>query len=707
MQKEMTPNQTPSYMHKYSRKWCYLTKYYLFLFLVLICIVQVKLFGSKFGSNDNVGMSQIANGGFTGRPSEHLIFINSIIGVVLKWLYTITQSVQWYSVLMIVSLISAVTVFLKSLSPNPGLLSYRTTVCLSFLIIYPGLSERVFSINYSSTAYFCTSLGFSSLVISLKYQKSYLAWGPIIICILGFLWREPAFLSVCPIWLILIALQYRRKDIRRFSSNIALSVGLLATSKIIDFLVRDSTPQWIKFYKLNKLRGLVHGNVIIENFLNDRGIQFLSKSLAIPRINLEFFFGWFYSYSIMGSLQLRKMVDLIISYSLISNFEIGTIAKAELAKILLFLVAVLFFLIRFNYRFRFRYLALFCFIAFFHLISVSYIEQFIRTPKYVTDGLQFNVLVAGLTVLICEIYSRRSSKTEWHLPKNYLKPIYFALILSLLQNMSSLPEQFRVAKIARVEFERNTRNFERNLLELKNGFDQPFIAFESPVELGDLSPWSNFRMTSIRSIPLGWTMSSPLEQSRLSFFGVSDDINQALLKGELSILSSINSSTPYHLQRYLMTNFDKCLTIQSKVLTDSRFGLTRFEQSPDCESGVFTSSTLNEEVFMTEPHFSVFLTNCGNLPQNRTVEFDLHSPFGQFAKPFQIELNYMGRNSAPTKLLYTIRPGGVNNLKIETSGCEIDIRSISNGVIPNLLDKKSTDARKLYFGVSRVSLISG
>jgi hypothetical protein len=666
----------------------------------------VKLFGSKFGTNDNVGMSQIANGGFAGRPSEHLIFVNSVIGVVLKWLYTITQWAQWYSALIVISLISAVTVFLKSLSPRPGSPSYWTIACLSFLIIYPSLSDHVFSINYSSTAYFCTSLGFSSLIISLKHPKKNLAWGPIIISVLGFLWREPAFLSVCPIWLILIALQYRRKDIRRYSWNIALLVGSLTTCKIIDFLIRESTPQWIQFYKLNTLRGLVHGNVIVEKIVNDHGFQFLSKSLAIPRINLEFFYGWFFSYSIMGDQQLRKMVNLINSYSSISNFEIGTIAKAELAKVLLYLVAVLSFLIRFKYRFRFRYLSLFCFIALFHLISVSYIEQFIRTPNYVTEGIQLNVLVAGLTVLICEIYSRNTSNTEEHLPNHFLKPIYFIVIFSLIQNISSLPEQSRVAKIAQVEFERNSRNFKRDLLELENDFDQPFVAFESPIELSDLSPWSDFRMTSIRSIPLGWTMSSPLEQSRLSFFGVSDDINQALLNGELSILSSIDSSTPYQLQRYLMTNFDECLTIQSKALTGSSFGLTRFEQSPNCESGVFTSSTLNEEVFMTEPDFSVFLTNCGNLPQNRTIEFDLHSPFGQFAKPFQIELNYMGHNLAPTKLLYTIKPGGVNNLKIETSGCEIDIHSISNGVIPNLLDKKSTDARTLYFGVSKVSLIS-
>jgi hypothetical protein len=705
MQNAIEPIHTPSYMHDFFQKRKF-KKYYLFLFLALICTVQVMLFGSKFGTNDNVGMSQIANGGFTGRPSEHLIFVNSLVGVFLKWLYSITQNVQWYSVLMIVSLISAVTVFLKSLRPKLGLLSYRDIVCLSFLIIYPSMSERVFSINYSSTAYFCTSLGFSSLIISLTYQKKFLVLGPIAICVLGFLWREPAFLSVCPIWLILLAMQYRRKDIRRFSWNIAVFVGLLATCKISDFLVRDSTPQWIRFYKLNNLRGKVHGNVVFEKLVNDYGIEFFSKSLAIPRINLEFFFAWFFSYSVMGDQQLGKLINLINSNSVFSDFEIGTIAKAETLKILLFLAAVLLFLIRFNYRYWFRYITLFCFLAFFHLISISYIEQFIRTPKYVTDGIQLNVIIAGLTVFICEIYARYTSNSEAALPKHYLKPIFFALLLAFIQNMSSLPEQFRVAKVAQVEFERNARSFERILLDSRNSFDQPFVAFESPIELADLSPWSNFRMTSIPSIPLGWTMSSPLEKSRLSFFGVSDDMDQAFLTGKLSILSATGSTTPFQVQRYLMTNFDECLNVQSNVLVGTNFMLTRFTKSTDCENGVFASSPLTGEVFLTHPDFSVFLTNCANLSQNRTIELDLHSPFGQFAKPFSIEVDYIGRNFASTKLLYTIKPGGVNILKIETSGCEIDIRSISSGVVPKLLDKKSTDARTLYFGVSKVAITS-
>jgi hypothetical protein len=324
----------------------------------------------------------------------------------------------------------------------------------------------------------------------------------------------------------------------------------------------------------------------------------------------------------------------------------------------------------------------------------------------VTDGIQLNVIIAGLTVFICEIYARYTSNSEAALPKHYLKPIFFALLLAFIQNMSSLPEQFRVAKVAQVEFERNARSFERILLDSRNGFDQPFVAFESPIELADLSPWSNFRMTSIPSIPLGWTMSSPLEKSRLSFFGVSDDMDQAFLTGKLSILSATGSTTPFQVQRYLMTNFDECLNVQSNVLVGTNFMLTRFTKSTDCENGVFASSPLTGEVFLTHPDFSVFLTNCANLSQNRTIELDLHSPFGQFAKPFRIEVDYIGRNFASTKLLYTIKPGGVNILKIETSGCEIDIRSISSGVVPKLLDKKSTDARTLYFGVSKVAITS-
>lgn len=80
----------------------------------------------------------------------------------------------------------------------------------------------------------------------------------------------------------------------------------------------------------------------------------------------------------------------------------------------------------------------------------------------------------------------------------------------------------------------------------------------------------------------------------------------------------------------------------------------------------------------------------------------MSSLFGIHAKPIQIKVNDIELTLAPTKLLYTIKSGGTNSLTIDTYGCEINIQSISPGVIPKLLDKNSIDTRTLYFGISKV-----
>ena len=54
-----------------------------------------------FESNDDIGMAHIVSGVTTGTPSAELIFSNILIGSVLKFLYGLTDRVNWYTLYLL------------------------------------------------------------------------------------------------------------------------------------------------------------------------------------------------------------------------------------------------------------------------------------------------------------------------------------------------------------------------------------------------------------------------------------------------------------------------------------------------------------------------------------------------------------------------------------------------------------------------------
>ena len=676
----------------------------LFCVISIFCGVQTLVIGSRFGTNDDVGMSQIANGGFTGAPSEHLIFINAVLGFALKFLYTIIPSIQWYSVLMVGSLVFSLSVFLEALMRQlkpRGAITKVTFLSATSTIILPTFINSVFEVNYSGTAYFCSILGFCSWLLYLEDSIYRVPIAPLFGCLLGFLWRDSAFYSVLPIWIVVVFVFYYRDYKREYLKSFVVLGLMLAFGRIADYFLKHSSQDWEAFHELNALRGSIHGNKIIDSVITNQGMQQLSESSGVPRINLDFFFNWFFSYNVMGTSSLQKLVEIISDYSKISIFQLGEVAKAEAGKSLAIYLAIWLILLLFNAPFKWQFLISSVLIVGFQLFTISYLEIYIRIPIYVIDGIQFSVSMAALLLLFSQLKSlensHHSQKRFWFM---VLIPFFLVLTLGLSERMENISNNVVAAKEVQDVFEQDVKNF-------KNLLTGPSVAFSAPFELANANPWSPFRMTEIPLITLGWGMSSPHQENRLAYFGADTDLDRALLQGDVSILSLTGSNTPYQVQRYLTSNFGECLEASTSSVVGTSLSLTRFAQTPTCDSQVFSSPPLGAEIFLTEPSFSAFVTNCRETIENKSVQFDLHSPFGIHAKPFRIELEFIGPNSAPTKLLYTIEPGKPNQLKIITYGCVIKVRAISSGVVPSLIDKNSPDSRTLYFGVSDLSLIPG
>ncbi|HBK82495.1 MAG TPA: hypothetical protein DDZ41_02685, partial [Flavobacterium sp.] len=104
------------------------------LSLMFLYIVVYAFLTPCFDSGDDFVMQSIASGTYTGTPDEHLVFINVILGFFLKFLYTNTQFINWYIVVLVgLQFISLYVIFLYLKLKN---VNFFIVVTSLFIAIY-------------------------------------------------------------------------------------------------------------------------------------------------------------------------------------------------------------------------------------------------------------------------------------------------------------------------------------------------------------------------------------------------------------------------------------------------------------------------------------------------------------------------------------------------------------------------------------------
>src|SRR5690242_15637487 len=66
------------------------------LFLIFFACVT-----PGYENNDDLGMQLIASGFYTGHPSECLVFTNFLLGLVLRCLYQVSVTHNWYLIYLV------------------------------------------------------------------------------------------------------------------------------------------------------------------------------------------------------------------------------------------------------------------------------------------------------------------------------------------------------------------------------------------------------------------------------------------------------------------------------------------------------------------------------------------------------------------------------------------------------------------------------
>ena len=163
------------------------------LFLLFFYIV---LFKPRFETNDDNSLSRIISG-FSGENEPHMIFVNYVVGVFLKCLYRMNQSIPWYDLFQLfvcVSSLMAITYFLFATIKTKS--NVFLVILLDAIVAY----ELYVKMQFTKTAGIASTAGvLLVLLLSLskrKTAKSFIGITVgIILATIGFCFRYQMFFA--------------------------------------------------------------------------------------------------------------------------------------------------------------------------------------------------------------------------------------------------------------------------------------------------------------------------------------------------------------------------------------------------------------------------------------------------------------------------------------------------------------------------------
>ena len=674
----------------------------------ILTILQITYFGSQFAGNDDSAMAQIASGGFTGKPSQFLVIINVLIGWILKTLYTFAPTIPWYALLIVVSIGFASTTFCNIILQHISSKTFRSpfskhlsTICLLSPIIYYSYSN-IQTLNYSSTAYFCSVCGILGMLLSLNnnYNKQILQ--PMLVTVIGYFWRDTAFLSVVVLTAPVVLLSVTAHNWRRYLQYSSLLGFIIFVLFQFDRFCYLKNREWSEYNNYDKARGALNGNKTFSLlYQSNSGYAHLLDASGFSPSQLDLFVGWYINMKTMPLKGMEAMAALTSSRINILNSQLHQPLLTDLLKLALLVSGIT---LIFTYCFKIKLIRYFgAAITTFVLLAAmfAYLDSNIRLPAYVREGLTLGFIASTVTMLLLTIGEDRHALWFARIDKGANSSIALILLISgigLYQNNFSADNGI---------IQTSQRDFNKSVQQFADLVKGPTLGSNLPIAFGRENPFGIFNLTSLNFIPTGYLMNSPLNSERMKYFHLSEDIDQAILDGELSITYGDETKTIRTFQDYFCVTYSIPTIATTVKNTNSLFTSGVLRKGGTCDSSLVLDGFNPQEpvgLWSDNPDLEIGVTNCRG-GEIETIGFNLHAPFGSFAK--QITMRISGTTiEKESSQEIKVEPFQDNFVEIETTTCSVNLSSLSAGVIPMLVDPASQDHRTLFFGLSDLRLIS-
>lgn len=248
------------------------------VFTTLLFFFIYLIFNIRFEENDDIIMSLISSGQYSGSPDVHMVFSNVMYGYILNGLYQWFPSLEWYTLIQVGCNILSVSLISTSLLKS----DYSNRIQTIFLVLLYSIFIAV-----SITLQFTYTAGLLAISgVNLLYQnkgKWQIILG-ILLVVLGSWFRFKAGVLVLLIAFPFVLFEYKRlKDFVKSPVlwSLGLSLFLTLGCKWIDSQSYTSDLQWAHFKTFNEIRGRINDNPNVYKIKKD-----LPEGISLGDFNL-------------------------------------------------------------------------------------------------------------------------------------------------------------------------------------------------------------------------------------------------------------------------------------------------------------------------------------------------------------------------------------------------------------------------------------
>lgn len=234
----------------FSNRWT------IFGLLLLVNAVLVAVFAYtlpiRYEENDDIVMSMIANGSYSGSPDYHLVYINVIYGYVLTLLYGLFASVEWYTWSFVVLQVLSMTVLAYCVVTMSNRARWEKILWL--LILYVLWCRIVISLQFTTTAGFVCLAG----CVLLMRRRALCRWSGVVLVVMAALIRFMAAGLVGLLMAPIIVYTWQR-DWRKYIP-IMVMLMLVVGCRAVNHYTYDKDPEWKYYRTYNQLRAQLNDN---------------------------------------------------------------------------------------------------------------------------------------------------------------------------------------------------------------------------------------------------------------------------------------------------------------------------------------------------------------------------------------------------------------------------------------------------------------
>lgn len=280
---------------------------------LLVLLAMLLIMRPSFETNDDIVFAELGSG-LRGVKDAHLVFQNYGLGVIYRFLYSVTGRLPWYTIFQYAVLFVAFTavtyVLMNRLEGISGL-------CLSLILVCGFGYEGYIHLQFTKTAGIAAAAAVFLLLHVLDREKW--SWVEVIagIClgIMAYMYRTDQFWASCGLMVgaglfFLFSLRkYKGRKLRRLGICIlTFGIFLVCVAGVDRWdASKYQSPEWKEYQEFNQLRS----RLLDYGFPDFDSNQETYKELGISREAYELYRSWnFNDTEKFNTEVMKKLVDM-------------------------------------------------------------------------------------------------------------------------------------------------------------------------------------------------------------------------------------------------------------------------------------------------------------------------------------------------------------------------------------------------------------